>query len=218
MTREVHAPASKVADVMTKQVVAAHADASFKHIVEFLARNQISCVPVITPDHRVAGMVSESDLLAHLVETAPWYRRRPWPFRGREHLGVTAAELMTAPAITVRPTDSIATAATRALQAHVHRMPVVDYAGVLIGIVSRADLLRCYLRPDEQIRDEITTRIIRQDLAMDPARFTVSVQDGLVRIDGELEWPGVGDQLVDSIRELPGVVSVEHHLTTQAAG
>lgn len=211
-----NAPARTVGDVMTKGVVSARSNATFKHIVESLARNRISCVPVITTDHRVAGVLSESDLLAHLVQTASEHRRRPWPFRGRERAGVTAAELMTAPAVTVHPTDSIQVAAIRALQAQVHRMPVVDYAGVLVGIVSRADLLRCYLRPDEEIKAEIIERVIRRDLAMDPMRFEVLVTDGMVRITGELEWPGVEEQLLNGIRDLPGVISVEHHLAASS--
>ncbi len=205
-----------VGDVMTKGVVSAHPDASFKHIVESLTRNRISFMPVITADHRVCGVVSESDLLAHLVQTDPDHRSRPWPFRGRNWSGVKAAELMTVPAVTVHPTDSIRAAADRAMTAHVHRMPVVDYAGVLVGVVSRADLLGCYLRPDAEIRADVIERIIRHDLAMDPNRFDVTVHDGEVRIFGELEWPGATEQLVDGVRALPGVVSVEHHLTVRA--
>jgi len=201
-----------VGSVMTVNVVVAHPAARFKHIVESLTRNRIGCVPVVDERRRVLGVISESDLLRHLAGDRPhrwsaWFRR---PGTGP----VTASQLMTSPAVTVRPDDPLLAAAHRALAARVHRMPVVDDAGVLVGVVSRADLLRAYLRSDASLAADV--RALVQQLSIDPATVQVEVSSGVVRLSGRLEWAAIGSQLAEQAAALPGVVSVENCLTAPA--
>jgi len=205
-----------VGEVMTTGVVVAHAGAQFKHIVESLARNRISCAPVVDDERRVLGVVTESDLLAHLAGTRRAPRARLFRL-GRLQLAtarpVTAAELMSAPVVAVHPDDSLVAAAHRALAANVHRMPVVDTAGHLVGIVSRADLLRAYLRPDAEIAGEIERDVLAGRLALEPGAVRVGVQAGVVRLSGHVDWPAIGDQLLAEVRAVPGVVSVRNELS-----
>ena len=131
-----------VGDVMHPGVVAAHENAAFKQIVDALVRNGISAVPVIDDNRRVVGVVSESDLLARLSDGRPAPR------------AATARELMTAPPVVTQRGTPVADAAHLATQAGVRRLPVVDSDGVLVGIVTRADLLKGLLRPDEETTED----------------------------------------------------------------
>jgi CBS domain-containing protein len=207
-------PNARVADVMTSGVAAAHEAATFKEIVRSLAQNRVSCVPVIDDRRRVVGVVSESDLIAHMILGSAALDHRHGMHRhdaaalARTRDAVLAKDLMTVPAITVHPEASVADAAILAARARVHRLPVIDDAGELIGIVSRADLLKTYLVHDDEILRAINTDVIARRLLLDPAAFDVRVQDGRVRIAGEAGSPAIREQLLDEIRTLDGVVEL----------
>ena len=114
-----------------------------------------------------------------------WTRRRR-----QERQKATAAvadKLMTAPAVTVPPTATVTEAARRMHTARVKRLPVVDERGQPPGIVSRADLLKLFTRPDEAIRSEIINEVIVGDLMMNPSWFVIRVDDGVVVLEGEAE-------------------------------
>ena len=132
-----------VGDVMHPGVVAAHEEAAFKQIADALVRNGVSAVPVIDDDRKVVGVVSESDLLARTSDEA-----HP------DLDDVTARELMTTPPVVTRRDVPVAEAAHLATQAGVRRLPVVDSDGVLVGIVTRADLLKGLLRSDEETAED----------------------------------------------------------------
>jgi CBS-domain-containing membrane protein len=170
-----------VADVMTRSVVSAYRGASFKNIAQVVIERGVTAMPVIDKEHRVIGVVSESDLL--IKEERKRWRRRS---RAKAHAR-TAEELMTSPAITVSPETSVVRAA-RLLDRHrVKRLPVVDSAGRLVGIVSRRDLLRVFTRSDDDIRDEINEEIFECLLRTNPGRVTVQVNDGIATLNGRLE-------------------------------
>ena len=95
----------------------------------------------------------------------------------------------------------------------VKRLPVVDDAGRLVGIVSRADVLSVYSRPDADIRHEITESVILDTLLTDPARFTVTVKDGIVTVEGMPENAVVGHDMIEEIRHVEGVVAVRDRLS-----
>jgi CBS-domain-containing membrane protein len=98
--------------------------------------------------------------------------------------GTTAGELMTQPAVTVTPEDTIEQAARLMYARKVKRLPVTDTEGRLAGIVSRADLLAVFDRPDQEIHREISQDLILSDLLVDPEKFMVSVKDGVVTLVG----------------------------------
>jgi CBS domain-containing protein len=209
--------ASTVEDVMTRGVVAAHELAPFKEIVHALTRNGVSAVPVIDEHRVVIGMVSASDLLTHVVT----YGRNPLDRSGlgamrqrhRKANAVTAAALMSSPAVTVSPDATVAEAARLAARARVRRLPVVDAGGTLIGIISRSDLLKPFLRDDEAIRTDVAQGLIADRLLLDPHTIAVTVFEGVVTLSGEVDSRALRAELVAFSRDIAGVVAVEDDLT-----
>ena len=151
-----------VGEVMTFDVVEAHPQMSFKDVVRLLDRHRISGLPVVDDDDKVVGVISETDLI----------RRQASRSVAR---AVTARELMSTPAITVHPEQRIADAA-RVMERHgVERLPVVDEEDRLIGIATRRDLLRVFLRTDDEIGREVRDDVLTRALGRPADRVTVSV-------------------------------------------
>jgi CBS domain-containing protein len=181
---------------------------------------------VLDDDGTVIGVVSEADMLPKeaLGEEQPAV---PGILsqRAREKAdGITAADLMTSPAITVAPEDSVGYAAWLMYTRGVKRVPVTDAAGRLVGIVARSDVLSVYERSDEEIREQILDEVIRGEFRADPARFTVTVKDGIVTMMAALESTSLGRDILARVRRVQGVVSVRDRFSyplderLQAAG
>jgi CBS-domain-containing membrane protein len=209
---------AKVRDVMTGEVVAVRRDASYKEMAARLREYRVSAFPVIDENRRVIGVVSEADLLAKEA-LAGEHAGIPAAITGILHHkdykkaeGVTAGDLMTHPAVTVRPEDTIEHAARLMYTLQVKRLPVVDAGGYLVGIVSRADLLTVFDRTDEEIHAEIVNDVILRDFLVDPALFMITVADGVVTIKGNPETADLGHRLVTRIRHVQGVVAVRDEL------
>jgi len=209
---------AKVKDVMTGEVVAVRRDASFKEMAIRLRQYRVSAFPVIDENRRVIGVVSEADLLAKEA-LAGEHAGIPAAVTGILHHkdykkseGLTASDLMTHPAVTVRPEDSVEHAARLMYTLQVKRLPVVDAGGYLIGIVSRADLLTVFDRADEEIHAEVVNEVILREFLVDPAMFTVAVADGVVTVRGNPETAELGRNLVTKIRGVQGVVAVRDEL------
>ncbi len=120
---------------------------------------------------------------------------------------------MTSPPVTIGPNEFVAHAARLMYARRVKRLPVVDDDGRLIGIVSRADVLSVYSRPDADIRSAIIEDVILSAVLMDPARFTVTVKDGIVTVEGMPETASVGHDMIEEIRHVEGVVAVRDRLS-----
>jgi len=205
-----------VKDVMTTHVVAVRKNASFKDMAVRLREHRVSAFPVLDEDNKVVGVVSEADMLTKEALEYAGAGRVGGILHHREQVkaaGTTAADLMSKPAVTIGPNEFVTRAARLMYERKVKRLPVVDDAGRLIGIISRADVLSVYSRPDEDIRQEITKGIILDTLLCDPAKFTVAVKDGVVTIEGMPETAAVGHDLIGEIRHVEGVVSVRDRLT-----
>ena len=209
---------AKVKDVMTGEVVAVRQDAAFKEMASRLRQYRVSAFPVIDENRRVIGVVSEADLLAKEA-LAGDHTGIPAAVTGILHHrdyqkseGLTADDLMTHPAVTVRPEDTVEHAARLMYTLRVKRLPVVDAGGYLVGIVSRADLLTVFDRTDEEIHAEIVNDVILREFLIDPAMFMVTVADGVVTIQGNPETTDLGHNLVTKIRHIQGVVAVEDKL------
>jgi CBS domain-containing protein len=209
---------SLVRDVMTTEVVTAEPSTPFKEIATRLAQHRISAVPVVDAGRRVLGIIIEADLLLKQEHPDPkadisliWTRRRR---RQRaKAAAAVAGQLMTTPPVTVAPTATITEAARRMHTAGVKRLPVVDQAGRLVGIVSRADLLKVFTRTDEAIRREVMEDVIVGDFMMDPSRFFIHVDDGVVVLQGRVERSRLIPFLVRAVHGVEGVVRVEERLT-----
>jgi CBS domain-containing protein len=129
---------------------------------------------------------------------------------GLPAVGRTAGDLMTSPAITIGPDASLAAAAGQMRRYDLRRLPVVDAAGRLVGIVSRADLLKVFMRTDGAIRQ--AARDVLDVVLSEPEAVTVSVSEGIVTLAGEVEAQPEAEAAIVRIEALPGVVGVEDHL------
>jgi CBS-domain-containing membrane protein len=204
-----------VNDVMTTTVVAVKRGASYKEIAALLRKYRVSAFPVLDDDQRVIGIVSEADLLAKEALNAD----RGGAITAMVHHkelqkadGVTAGDLMTSNVVTVKPDDTVEQAARLMYHLQVKRLPVVNAGGYLVGIVSRADLLTVFDRPDGEIRAEIVNDVILHEFLIDPALFAVTVADGVVTIQGTPETADLGRNLMNRIRHVAGVVAVRDEL------
>ncbi|MEW1836957.1 CBS domain-containing protein [Nonomuraea angiospora] len=210
-----------VEDVMTSKVVSVTATTPFKALAETLVSNGVSAVPVLDDDNHVIGVVSEADLLCKEEFREQFYPEgyRP-PLRTwlRHHKsrkkaeGDTASNLMTSPAVTV-PLEASAVVAARLMDAHgVKRLPVIDYNGRLQGIVSRCDLVKLFLRGDEEIAAEVRDDILGRTLWFDTSGVTVSVNEGVVTLSGRMERRAEAAIAVRVVGGVNGVVSVADEL------
>ncbi|MFF3618872.1 CBS domain-containing protein [Streptomyces sp. NPDC002467] len=184
-----------VEDVMTHAVISVEHRTTFKDIVESMRQWRISALPVLSEEGRVVGVVSEADLLLKAQGTD-------------ESRAVTAGQLMTVPAVTVTKDATIPGAARLMARGHFKRLPVVDGDGRLIGVVSRGDLLKIYLRPDADIAEELRELITAELIPAGSAMVQVHVADGIVYLDGSIPDPALKDVLVRVARTVPGVVDV----------
>lgn len=184
-----------VADVMTHAVITADGDTPFRRIAETMEQWHVSALPVLSEEGRVVGVVSEADLLLKAEG-------------GDEARAVRARELMTRPAVTVASGASIAEAARLMARGHLKRLPVVD-DGRLVGMVSRGDLLKVWLRPEEDLAAEVRLVLVSAD-ALD---VRAGVVDGTVVLSGTAPPAYPADVLVRLIRAVPGVVDVDSRLT-----
>jgi len=207
---------TSVKEIMTTQVVAVKLGASFKEMAAALRQNRVSAFPVVDDDGKVIGVVSEADMLAKEVLNADHTGTITAMLHRREQDkadGLTARDLMTHPAVTVTPDDSVEQAARLMYTLQVKRLPVIDHDGRLVGIVSRTDVLAVYDRPDDEIRQEIIDNVIVLGFLRDPDQFTVEVQAGVVTLTGDPESASLGQDLVRKIRHVQGVVAVRDRLS-----
>jgi CBS domain-containing protein len=205
-----------VKDVMSTHVYAVREAASFKEIATRLHEFRVSAFPVIDLEGKVIGVVSEADLLPKeaLEGEVPGVLHSLGRSRERSKVtAVTAADLMTKPPVTIGPDEPLTHAARLMYSAKVKRLPVVGDDGKLVGIVTRSDVLSVYRRPDAEIHREITQEIILGRLLCDPARFTVTVTDGIVTIEGTPETAYTGHDIVNDVRHVEGVVAVRDRLS-----
>ncbi|UBU18234.1 CBS domain-containing protein [Nonomuraea gerenzanensis] len=211
-----------VADVMTDKVVSVAAATPFKEIAETLVAVGISAVPVLDDDDHVLGMVSEADLLRkeefreqfHREGYQPPLRARlRHPKARRKADGDTAAELMTSPAVRVSP-EASAVEAARLMDAHnVRRLAVVDYNGRIVGIVSRRDLVKLFLRSDEELASEVRDDILRRTLWVPADGVRVEARQGVVTLSGWMERRSEAAIAARMTRRVNGVVDVVNKLS-----
>ncbi|AWN25538.1 CBS domain-containing protein [Streptomyces sp. NEAU-S7GS2] len=208
-----------VSDVMTQTVAAVDREARFKEIVETMERWQVSALPVLAGEGRVVGVVSEADLLPkeEFRESDPDRLEQLRRLDDVRRAGaLTAGELMTAPALTAPADATLSQAARTMARGSVKRLPVVDAHGVLQGIVSRADLLKVFLRSDDDLAEEV--RYVIGELFATPVRdLRVTVVDGVVTLSGQVRDTSLIPVAARLVRAVEGVVDVEFDVTTPAA-
>ncbi len=204
----------KVEELMSRDVVTVTPEASLKEVAQLLVEHGISGLPVCDAQGRVVGVISEGDILYKergRVERRGRLARLLAPARRGELAKAqarTAGEAMSAPAITIGPERPAAAAARLMVERQVNRLPVVGGDGSLVGIITRADLVRAFNRSDEEIATEIREQILRRILWVEPDSFQVSVRGGEVELAGELETEADLSVLLKLVQKVPGVVAV----------
>jgi CBS domain-containing protein len=202
---------------MAADAVSATTSTAFKDLVETLVRRRVSGLPVLSRQGRVVGVVCAADLLMkEELQLDPG--ARPTRLVHRQALrakaaGDSAGDVMTTRPVTVRPDTTIAEAARLMDRHHASCLPVVEEDGRLAGTVDRRDLLRVFLRADNDIRAEIIDEVLLRDLDTNPVLVRVDVTDGVVTLSGEVGAKSMLPLIVPAIRAVDGVVDVEGHLT-----
>lgn len=140
-----------VNDVMTKDVISVEKFESVMTVADILSGRNISGIPVVDKEKKVIGIVTQADILSmvgvrkeqtfkdlvkHMIGERPIERRT----------GDIVADIMTAPALTTRSDANIAEIAQIMDEKKIRRLPVVDDQKKLIGIISRADILKAILK------------------------------------------------------------------------
>lgn len=199
----------RVSDVMSAPVIAVGPETPFKEIATLLAENQVSAVPVVDPDHHVIGLVSEADLLPRVGRLK---MRTGYPLEGRRHrheagkaTALVARDLMTVPATRLAGDATVAEAARLLYTRGMRRLPVVDWQGRLVGMLSRRDLLRAFLRTDAEIEAEI-----RDEIGSRGAE--VKVEGGVAHLSGHVPLLSDAERIRARAAETTGVVEVESEL------
>jgi len=213
-----------VRDVMTTPVLTVRPDTPLKDVARLLVDHAISGVPVVDEDGHVEGLISETDFLIKESGRGAIHHRPLGRFLGesaaaeaelaRVH-AVAAREAMTAPAVVIDPDRPLREAAELMVARHINRLPVVDAAGRLVGIVSRADIVRTFARPDAELERTIRDHVVVETLGLEPADVALAVAEGVVRVRGTLDRRSTAEILERLIRQVDGVVAVEPDLAWQ---
>ncbi|MGW0117932.1 CBS domain-containing protein [Streptomyces sp. NPDC003327] len=205
-----------VADVMTKKVVAVLPGANFKEIVATMQRWKVTAVPVVEGEGRVVGVVSEADLLLkeefhdHRLGLVEQLRRLDATAKAGSH---RAGDLMTSPALTIAPEASLPQAARLMATHRVKRLPVVDSGGTIQGIVSRSDLLKVFLRPDDDLAAEVRRDVVEHLFPLSGPHVDVRVDAGVVSLSGQVRDISLAPLAERLARAVEGVVDVRCELT-----
>lgn len=203
-----------VRGAMTSDVVTVHPDDPFKQVVQVLAGRGVDAAPVVDENGVLLGVVSGSDLTCHDEEAPPLPSlvHKQARQHARKARGRTARELMTAPARTLGP-DALVVEALHDMAHHrVGRLVVVE-AGTVVGILTRSDVLKVYLRSDDELKVEVE-QVVAQSISC-PSDVTVTVGDGVVHLRGWVERTSCAWGACAAARGVAGVVEVDDMLTSE---
>lgn len=209
----------KVSDLMTRDVVSVKPTMTLREVAALLAEKRISGMPVVNDESEVVGVISEADILVKAGGSSSRGRLLGWllePDFGDEDKirAETVGEAMSAPALTIPSHRPVHEAARLMVAEGVNRLPVVE-DGRLIGILTRADVVRAFSRSDDEIAEEIRSDILRRTFWLEPGRVSVTVVDGTVTLEGEVETAADEEVLPALVARVPGVVAVHAELCSR---
>jgi CBS domain-containing protein len=218
----------RVTDLMSTDVVTTTPDTPIRDVARTLVEQRISGMPVCLDSGALVGVVSETDILYKELGDIDvrggllgWFLD-PTSDLVDKAQARTAADAMSAPAVTAVPFESAAAAARRMTETGVNRLPVVTNDGRLVGILTRTDLVRAFVRPDHVVAAEIRDDVLRRVLWLTPGTVDVQVRDGEVDLTGLLDTEAEVEVLEKLVAKVPGVVTVRSAVTfrreTAAAG
>ena len=192
----------QVVDLMTTDVITVSRETGIRDAARLMFRNRVSGLPVTSPDGSLIGIITEADFLRLEVERQ----------EGANELGETVGDVMSAGVVTTGPDTEVYDAAKMMTFQDIKRLPVVDEESRLLGIISRADIVSVFTRPDDVIEDEIREDLIRRVLFIDPDELNVTVANGVVTFVGEIGTRNEARLLVELASRLDGVLHVESKL------
>jgi len=187
---------------MTTDVITVSRETGIRDAARLMFRNRVSGLPVTSPDGSLIGIITEADFLRLEVERQ----------EGVNELGETVGDVMSAGVVTTGPDTEVYDAAKMMTFQDIKRLPVVDEDSRLLGIISRADIVSVFTRPDDVIEDEIREDLIRRVLFIDPDELNVTVTNGVVTFVGEIGTRNEARLLAELASRLDGVLHVESKL------
>jgi CBS domain-containing protein len=204
----------KVEDLMTRDVKTVGPDASLKDVAALLAENRIGGVPVVDDGRKPLGVITKADIVFKEVAEPPTakhglFGRKKDDGAEAKFAARTAGEAMTAPAVTISPALPVASAAVWMVESGINRLPVVQ-RDVVVGIITRHDLVRLFARPDSEIEREIRDDALAGTAW--PDSIQVMVRDGEVTMRGQADSIGEAEMLPLQVRHVLGVVAVDAEL------
>ena len=211
----------KVRDLMTREVVTARETTPVKDVARLLVERRISGVPVVDDGGRILGVISEGDLVvkeqgANSLKHRPLARIFGDAAETRAQLAkvlaLTAGDAMTAPAITITANALATEAAMTMTRRQVNRLPVVD-GDELVGVITRADIVRAFARSDEEIALSVREDVLHKTLWLDPDSFEIAVDAGKVRLGGQADRRSEAEMIERITAMVPGVTGVSSELT-----
>jgi len=203
--------------VMATPVVGVQPATSFKETVRLLQEHRISAIPVVDPDGRLLGIVSETDLALKKEhqpgDPVPFFAGAARREQRAKARGITAGDFMSTPVATVPPGASLNAAARLLHRSGGRHLPVVDHQGRVVGIITRRDLLKVFLRPDGDIRHDIIAAVLRTTFNLPADAVQVEVREGVVVLSGQVPWRSSKLEIVARVSALDGVVDVVDRLS-----
>jgi len=193
----------QVVDLMTTDVITVSRETGIRDAARLMFRNRVSGLPVISPDGTLCGIITEADFLRLEVQR----------YEGVDGLGETVGEVMSSGVVTTGPETEVYDAARTMTAQDIKRLPVIDADGRLLGIISRADIVSIFTRPDDVIEDEIREDLILRVLFIDPGQMDVRVSRGVVTFTGVVATRNEARLLAELASRLDGVLHVESRLT-----
>jgi CBS domain-containing protein len=202
----------RVEEIMARNLVTVRRSTTLKEAAPLILEHKISSVPVVE-DGCLIGVLSESDIVAK--ETSGYSNGEVEPAEAlhlqREREAATVSEAMTRDVVTIEPWVSIWAAADVMVVHDVNRLPVVDPHGMLVGLVTRTDLVRAFARSDRDIERDIREHLL-PSVGLSPEAVKIGVRDGIVTVEGEVEQEIARECLRASVHLVPGVVEVAWHV------
>ncbi len=206
----------RISDLMTTNVITIGPDASLKEAARRMLEAGVSGLPVTDHDAVLVGIITEADFVRNEADRGT--RKRAGLLRWLTHdAGFSSHErkvgdVMSSPVLTAEPDDTHTEAAKSMAKNNIKRLPVLEN-GRMVGVVSRVDVLRSFVRPDKAIIDQISDDLMRRVLWVDADRVNIRCVDGNVVLTGRLETKSDADLLVSLTERLDGVASVQSELT-----
>jgi CBS domain-containing protein len=206
----------KIEDLMTRKVVTVQPGATLKDAARLLVEHRISGLPVVDNEDHVLGVVTEADVLSKeadelLPSPLAWLVGFDVEVDRSKLEARLVGEAMTTPALTIEAYRPVSLAARRMIERGVNRLPVVE-DGKLVGIVTRADLVRAFVRSDAEIAREIREDVVVRRLQLDEHSVQVEVDNGEVTLTGTIDSRAGAHLLGALVSKVPGVVGVHSKL------